>query len=285
MDKIKAVVLDVDGVINGSLDGINTPMPHSSVIKAMQQIAKNNIPIIFCTSKAIFPIQEMVEEYNLGGLHIIDGGAIIYDGNKNKVEVDAIDKGSVKQLIKNLESEENYFEVYTDTDWFVLDRFDNQYLKNHTELLRKEPTRVKAFNNLDELNVSKLIYFTEDKIDSESTKAIIANFPTGLDYKWTSSPVLKPANLLIITKSGVSKKNALENILKNLNIEPANALGVGDNESDWGFMEICGFVGAMGNSSRELMDLVKQKSKDSFVIGGDVDENGVLDIFKHFELI
>jgi hydroxymethylpyrimidine pyrophosphatase-like HAD family hydrolase len=54
--------------------------------------------------------------------------------------------------------------------------------------------------------------------------------------------------------------------------------------SDWGFMEICGYAGAMGNASTELKEKVQAKGDNGYV-GTSVDENGVLDILRHFEIM
>ena len=60
-------------------------------------------------------------------------------------------------------------------------------------------------------------------------------------------------------------------------------LGVGDGMTDWEFMQLCGYAGAMGNSSEDLKKAVTSRSNG--YVCKSVNENGVLDIFKHFKLI
>lgn len=81
---------------------------------------------------------------------------------------------------------------------------------------------------------------------------------------------------------GISKKEAAEEIIGYENLTGDEMLGVGDSTSDWQFIQLCTYKGAMGNASQELKDLVDQ-TEEGF-IGKNVDENGVLDIFKHFSL-
>ncbi len=49
-------------------------------------------------------------------------------------------------------------------------------------------------------------------------------------------------------------------------------------------MEICGYAGAMGNGVDELKKMVGTKGEKGYV-GKSVDENGVLDILSHFQLM
>jgi hydroxymethylpyrimidine pyrophosphatase-like HAD family hydrolase len=66
-------------------------------------------------------------------------------------------------------------------------------------------------------------------------------------------------------------------------IKSQEMLGVGDSLTDWDFIGICGYAGAMGNAVDDLKTLVMSKGKNGYV-GKHVNENGILDIFKYFEL-
>jgi hydroxymethylpyrimidine pyrophosphatase-like HAD family hydrolase len=62
-------------------------------------------------------------------------------------------------------------------------------------------------------------------------------------------------------------------------------LGVGDTTGDWKFMQLCHYAAAMGNASNELKELVETKGEDNFFIAPHVDNNGILEVFKHFSLL
>jgi hydroxymethylpyrimidine pyrophosphatase-like HAD family hydrolase len=96
------------------------------------------------------------------------------------------------------------------------------------------------------------------------------------------SPVLQPANLMVITKKGVSKKDAVLKIAKDHSFDLSNSLGVGDHHSDWKFMSLCTYKGVMGNSTDKLKDLADQD--DKACIGGVVDNDGLIDILDYFKL-
>ena len=73
-NKIKAVILDVDGVIVGEKIGYNSPDPHPGVVAKMQQLRDRGIKIVLCTAKPHFAIRGIIKSANLDNPHITDGG-------------------------------------------------------------------------------------------------------------------------------------------------------------------------------------------------------------------
>jgi hydroxymethylpyrimidine pyrophosphatase-like HAD family hydrolase len=90
--------------------------------------------------------------------------------------------------------------------------------------------------------------------------------------------------MIIVTPKGISKRTGAEEISKYSGIPLTNYLGVGDNTSDWKFMELCGYAAAMGNATSELKELVAQKEEGKHFLAGSVDRNGILDVFDYFGL-
>jgi len=86
-----------------------------------------------------------------------------------------------------------------------------------------------------------------------------------------------------VTAQGISKQQAAQEIAKYNGIGMDELLGIGDSTSDWQFIERCGYAGAMGNASDELVKLVATKGERGFT-GGHVDENGIIDILDYFDL-
>ena len=95
---------------------------------------------------------------------------------------------------------------------------------------------------------------------------------------WAIHPPIIPLQFGIITALGISKPQGAINIAKILDVPLENILAVGDSSSDWKFMSLCGYVGAMGNATDELKKLVKTKGDGKYIVGGHVDDNGILDI-------
>ena len=86
----------------------------------------------------------------------------------------------------------------------------------------------------------------------------------------------------LLQLKGISKKQAADEISHKYGVKHEEMLGVGDSTSDWQFMEMCGYVGAMGNADDQLKNLISSKPVGQYFVGGSVNENGVLGILDFF---
>ena len=58
MNKIKAIILDVDGVIVGDRAGFNAPYPPTEVINKLKQIRENSVYVILCSDKPYYSVKK-----------------------------------------------------------------------------------------------------------------------------------------------------------------------------------------------------------------------------------
>jgi len=283
---IKGIILDVDGVLVGGKQGYNWPNPHSDVISTLKKLREKGIVISLCTGKGTFAIKKIVKEAHLNNIHIGDGGAVVVDFLNNKVIMKhTIEKKLAIKIIEDLQQNNIYLEVYTVDNYYIEKEKINENLKNiHAAILYRQPIITESFKKLiKNFNVVKIMPIPKNSIQKQSVIDIYDSYKNLLSLQWGVHPTALPANFGLITKKGISKRQAAITISKAVNISLKNFLGVGDGLTDWNFMEICGYAGAMGNASQELKDLVKARNKSGF-IGPTVDENGILEIFNHFGL-
>ncbi|MBD3280974.1 HAD-IIB family hydrolase [Candidatus Dojkabacteria bacterium] len=282
---IKAAILDVDGVIVGTKENINAPYPHPDVMKKLKEVQDSGIPIVLCTGKAQFSINPVVKEANLDNLHIVNGGAVILDPINDIVEEKhLLDKDLLKRLIKLSEDDDQYLELYTLDSWYVRKGQNDKYRDQHAAILDQEAKEVDSLQELVDEDVVKAILVVHNSEEEERYKGVFEEISEEMDIgstTWTCAPIMLPARFLIFTAKGVSKSTSSKKVAESLDISMDEMLGVGDNASDWKFMQHCGYVAAMGNGKDGLQEIVKQK-EDHF-IAPDVDDNGILEVFEHFE--
>ncbi len=100
---IKAVILDVDGVIVGKKIGVNSPYPSKKIIEKLKAVSLSGIPIHLCTAKPYFAIEKIVKDAGLFASHIVEGGAGIYDAKEGKfIERHPIPIDEAKGVFKKL---------------------------------------------------------------------------------------------------------------------------------------------------------------------------------------
>lgn len=283
---IKAVVLDVDGVIVGNIEGVNFPHPNKEVINALKRVRESGVFVCLCTGKAAFAIEKIIYDAYLNNMHISDGGALGIDPIDKKVSFRyAIDKTKGLSLSHFLLKHNIYTEFYTSSEYFVLKRQVNEFTKMHSAVLQREPIFVDDIDFVfAEKDVVKI--FPQARNEEEKNfvdKTFKEKFGEDLDIGWTSNPNLKGWRLGLITAKGISKGKGVENISKYLNIPLENILGIGDTMHDWEFIKICGYGATMENASGRLKELILQKEHG--YVGKSVNENGVIDVLQHFRLI
>lgn len=275
----KMIILDVDGVIIGEKKGVNTPHPHPDVMEKMRTIRANGIPVVLCTAKPAFAIEYEVKEACLDNPHIADGGGLLVDNTGKVYEKYILEKGLAKEIIQTLLEKKVYTEVYTADDYIIQADQEGDITDKHAFVLQRRPQVVNSLLEFcDTHEVSKIMQVVADESWKPFGDNVFSPFKEKSTMVWAIHPPIIPLQFGIITALGISKPQGATNIAKILDVPLENILAVGDSTSDWKFMSLCGYAGAMGNATDELKKLVKTKGADKYMIGGHVDDNGILDI-------
>jgi len=277
---IKLIVLDVDGVVKGFKEGVNSPYPSEKVASYLKKIHDKGIPICLCTGKASFATRKIVERIGLNNQHITDGGAVVFDPLDDKVlESKIIAQEVISSLLTKAQGKKVLWELYTlhkkyiEND-FPLDIIENPKLMPYTMV-----------NDLRPLAISEKMTKIEIKYlpdMEEYLKQIFEPHKDKLDIQWTHIPSLMPMKIVIVTAKGVSKHAAVADLIKFYKVTLSEVLAVGDTMMDWGFMDGCGYVATMGNANAEMKELI---TGHGGFIGGHVDNDGLIDILEHYKRI
>lgn len=283
---IKGIILDVDGVLVGGKKGFNWPEPNPEVMNALTNLRKQGVVVSLCTGKGTFAIDAMVRRAHLDNLHIGDGGAVVVDPiNKEILQQHSIPHPLVQKLVDAFLRSNIYVELYTPDGYYVQKNLLSDKTEKHTKILYKEPTIVESLNeSAHHLSIVKIMPIADNEIGKQKVTQLFSEFEKELTLQWGIHPTALPYQFGIITQKGISKKQAAQTIAQHTGISLDTVLGIGDGMTDWQFMEICGYAGAMGNGVDELKKMVGTKGERGYV-GKSVDENGVLDILSHFQLM
>lgn len=283
---IKGLILDVDGVLVGGKKGYNWPNPNPLIIQTLKFLRKKGLIVSLCTGKGTFSIKGIVEAAHLDNVHIGDGGAIVIDFLHNKViDQHIIERDIVGKTVALLQQQGIYVELYTKEGYYIQKDFVGDKTKKHIEILDKEPNIVPSLAEVfHKLDIVKIMPIANDEQDKQRIVDLVHREVKELPLQWGVHPTALPYLFGIITAQGISKRQAAKVICEYTKVPLTDMLGIGDGMTDWQFMKICGYAGAMGNGSQELKDKITTKGNHGYT-GGSVDENGLLDILKHFKVI
>lgn len=284
---IEAVVLDVDGVIVGDREGFNFPYPHREVIEDLRKVRARGIYVSLCTGKPSFAIEKIIRDAYLNNLHIADGGATGIDPIDKKISFQyAIDISKTLPLVHFYLQHNIYMELYTSSEYFVLREQVDSLTRLHSHVLQRKPELVGDVDSfLNKKQIVKVFLMAENEEQRKFiSQSFAEKFGKDLSLGWTTNPNLTGWQLGLVTVKGVSKGKGVEDISKYLNVPLNNILAIGDTMHDWEFIKICGYGATMANASEKLKELVLQKGGRGYV-GKSVNENGAVDVLRHFGLI
>lgn len=285
MNKIKAIILDVDGVIVGDKKGYNAPYPPLEVIKKLKQIREKGIYVILCSAKPYYSVKKIVDDAHLNNIQTALAGAILVDPSSLEITKKHIIESEITvYLTKKFIDNNIYTEIYTTEKYYIQKNQKNKVTELHNFTLSFEPIMVDSLTDqVKKSEIVKILPVTRTVKERQIVDKIFSDYISKLMIGWSTHPAIKGYFFGNITASGVSKKQSVIEIINLYKIKTEEILGVGDSLTDWDFIGICGYAGAMGNATQELKKLVQSKGKNGY-IGKSVNENGILDIFNYFGL-
>jgi len=280
MDKLKGIILDVDGVIIGKKEGINFPNPSEEVINKLKEINANGTNIHLCTSKPFFAINKLVKKIGLNTFHISNGGAIISNPiNKKIISKHVINKKLAKKVIEFCMKNSIYIEAYTKDEYYICRNKICDITKKRAEkVMMQEAIVVDDLNEIIDKDIVQFKFISTEQ-NKENINKLFLDEKIELSINWTFHPAIPFLKTGDVTSKDISKRQGLLDICEYLNVSTGNILGVGDSKNDWNFIQLCKYKCAMGNASEELKKLVLAENG---YIGESVDDNGIIDILDYF---
>jgi HAD superfamily hydrolase (TIGR01484 family) len=283
---LRAVILDVDGVIIGDRIGFNSPWPHRLVTEALRATRHNGIYVCLITAKPYFAIDRIVKDAQLSNPHVTDGGSVVVDTISNVIVTKHVINKDLAQNALNLFLQNDiYVEFYTIDNYYVQSEQVCETTDQHTHILQRQPMIVPSLTEAaTEFEIIKIMPIARDIEDSKRVTELFRRSSIELNLYWAVHPIALPRQFGIVVPFGISKTEGIKQMVRSLNLSFDDIVGVGDSASDWQFIELCKYGAAMGNASQELKDLVTSKGSKLSYIGPSVDQNGIIDVLNYFKI-
>lgn len=282
---IKAIVLDIDGVVVGNQEGVNFPHPSKKVSAVLRKIHDSGIPVSFLTGKTAFAAAKNIKSVGIDNPHIADGGAVIFNPVKNQIiHSTPINQKDALHLL-DLLPKRTYVNLFSAKEYFLESSLKNEYTDVYAKFIGCFPTFVHDLEKVvttEEISKINISAFSDE--EKKQITNVVNSSNEKYNFSWSSGPNTGSVQTMVVTAKGVSKRSGVKYLAKYLGVSLENVLGVGDTIHDWDFIEICGYKGAMGNATAQLKEKINSKNPNA-VIGGYVNDDGIIDIFKHFKLI
>lgn len=281
MSDKKIVFLDVDGTL---IDyDAKTP---ASAKKAVEEARKNGHLVYICTgcSKA------EIEQRDLPALDGMIGGNGAYVESEGKVVMhQGLTREEVKHIVDWCNARHLGFYLEANSGMYCNDYMLEQgpvtmakYSMGKGSTPSQAQASAKGFVNAfihlqgedlyrDDINkISFILSSYQDHLDSKT------EFPELIANTWGGKG--EEALFGDLSPKGITKKHAIDVLLKYLNRDQADTIAFGDAKIYISMFELCGYAVAMGNAGEEC------KAAADYITT-DVNEDGLLNAFRHLGLI
>ncbi|PLS10203.1 phosphatase [Bacillus halotolerans] len=283
---MKLIATDLDGTLLNSKHQVSSENEN-----ALRQAQRDGIEVVVSTGRAYFDVVSIFEPLGIKTWVISANGAVIHDPDGRLYHSETIDKKRAYDILSWLQSENYYYEVFTDSAIYTP--------QNGRQLLDVELDRVKSANPKADLSVlmqaaevqysqSGFAYidtfqelFEEDKQIDFYNILGFSFFKEKLEAGWQRYQEDKDLTLVSsadhnfeLSSKKASKGQALERLAKRLNIPMKETAAVGDSLNDRSMLEAAGKGVAMGNAREDIKAIA-----DAVTLTND--EHGVAHMIKH----
>lgn len=255
---IKAIFFDIDGTLVSF-------KKHSISLKTkdtLLELKEKGIRLFVATGRSP------------GGLEVINGidfdgyitlnGQYIYEKN-NLLYEKTIDKESLK-IIKD-ELDNNSFACGFEMITHKIYNYRNELVEELNSLTKNDNQPAGDISNIE----NEKVYQVQAFIDIDSEQKLMKKLPNCSSSRWYHT-------FCDINPIGSTKENGIDIFAKYYGFSRNETMAFGDGDNDISMIEHAGIGVAMGNATNKL------KSRSDYITGT-VDENGIIQALKHFEVI
>lgn len=242
----QVVFVDIDGTLVNDDQSI----PPSSII-AISEARKSGHRVYMCTGRSLPEVYQDLWDIGFDGL-IGAGGAYIQNGDEVLLH-QRMDPHVLKDTLAYLD--ENGFDYYIESNSGL---YGSKHCHEHIaaslglpmDEAMKNPfmKAIQIKDDVDLSNVNKLCFMESAGIDFQT---VYERFHADYEVLHCTIPAFGAQSGELAIK-GVSKSNAIAQLLKALDWQAANTVAFGDGNNDIDMFNYCNYGVAMGNATKEL---------------------------------
>ena len=286
----KLVAIDLDGTLLNSYGEVS-----ENTRKALKTIKSKGVEVVLASGRPISSTESLALELGVDNYLISGNGAAVYDIKKQKIVYDRfLTKKQVLEIADICEQNSFFYNVYTE-DEVIANALNYNVLFYHKENVKKieeKRTHINVVQNIREYieqsgkeRFLKITVCDESKFIFGSIMRILKeiNGIDVLDVEYMSRKKIKDGTEDVdiqyfyteITNRNVNKWNAIEYLLKELNIDKKDVMAIGDNINDKEMIVEAGLGIVMGNSNPKMKEI-------GDVVVSDNNSEGVYEAIKKY---
>lgn len=267
MNDRKIVFLDCDNTLLTLSDEGYEYIPESAV-KAIDKARENGVLVYLCTGRSVPELVSVMKMIELDGIigasgaFIIEEGKMVYHRVMEEDDVTALGeylKGH--NVAYSFESNKGIYSNKLMIDYYLEDPSTAYFAKIMEDI-----------EKADTADVNKVIYLSYDL----SIEEVARDFKDKYDITAYSYGINNYGGE--ISAKGINKGSAVKKVLERKGIDVSCSYSIGDGYNDIEMFKNTAYAAVMGNGAEELDRYTDYRSSD-------IDDDGILNAFRHYELI
>ncbi|MBM6965185.1 Cof-type HAD-IIB family hydrolase [Massilimicrobiota timonensis] len=256
---IKAIFFDIDGTLISK----QKPLVQENVIQGLQQLRNQGIQLFIASGRHMLELEELKinQQFEFDGYLLLNGGyCLVHDQVIYDQKIDAQDVQEIVKVVK----EKHYPCLFIENNRMYINHVNQRVKDAQASISTMIPPICQ------DININN-IYQIDPYVDEKEIQEIIQNTKHIKVTRWHDY-----AYDIVPQKGG--KAAAIQVLQKSLGFQKEEMMAFGDGHNDIEMLDIVGYPIVMGNGSEEV-------KKHGRYICQSVNEDGILDGLKHFQLL
>lgn len=286
----KLVAIDIDGTLLNSYGELSNDNK-----QAIEEAIKRGTKIVLTSGRMPSSVKKLSMEIGANEFIIAGNGTIVYDMKNEKIIYsDFMKKEKVLQIVKILQDNSIYFNLYTENSVITksLDFNTKFYNYENSKKPQEKRTMINIVPNvyeyvkeMEKINVLKITICDENKIVFNHIIQKIKQIQNieVLEVEHMSKKIIKSGTQEIpieyfyteVTNNGANKWKAIEFLIEKLQIQKDEVMAIGDNMNDKMMIENAGLGVTLKQSALDAQGIGK-------IVVADNNSSGVAEALNKF---
>ena len=238
------VILDLDGTVIGSSRKVE-----GCVEDAVDRVLDAGIRLAVCTGRPGFGVAlRVAARIGPTNPHIFQNGAQIAYPDGEILQVSALRETDARALIDQARNNGFVLELYSPSALFV--ERSTAISEAHARMIGVTA----VVRDLHDVAAKEPVVRAQWVVTDAQIAAVMELKLDGTEQSHATSPGLPGAHFVSITRDGVSKGSAVQQLAEAMRVPLERIMAVGDSVGDLPMLDIVGRPIAMANAERELLD-------------------------------
>jgi Cof subfamily protein (haloacid dehalogenase superfamily) len=253
----KLLVVDIDGTLFITANAIS-----NDDRAALAEVKRRGIRVALCSARAIQACRKIIDELELDGCHVFFDGALVSNPHTGEeVYIRTINSSLIGEAAEFAHRNNIMFDLFSATGYFAeRESWVTDIRRDYFGIL---PTIIdfgRLPKNEKMIKGTLVVRSQEEKAAADRFRR---HFDSRLTLSMTKTPAYPDIDYINVIAPGVSKKSALDALVRRLGISLDQVMAIGDGLNDVPVLSSVGLAVAMGNAPAEVKAIADYVTLDA----------------------